>query len=104
MSFDIGAVLGDMAGAVRNVVSGDSGKVRGYAKTIMENERGSLEELAQARLAGEISEEEFNDEIEREKKVLEAELLTLEIMTKAMTQKAVNSAIDIFVKAVKLAV
>jgi hypothetical protein len=104
MSFDIGAVLGDMAGAVKDVVSGDLGKVRGYAKTIMENERASLEELAQARLAGEISEEEFNDEIEREKKVLEAELLTLEIMTKAMTQKAVNSAIDIFVKAVKLAV
>ena len=38
------------------------------------------------------------------RKDTEAELLTLEIMTKAMTQKAVNSAIAVFVKAVKLAV
>jgi len=104
MSFDIGAVLGDMVGAVRNVVSDDSGKISGYAKRIMENEREALEELAQARLSGEISEEEFNDEIEREKKVIEAEFLMLEIMNKAMAQKAVNSAIDVFTKAVRLAI
>lgn len=104
MSFDIGAVLGDMADAVINVVSDDSGKVDEYAKRIMENEREALEELAQARLSGEISEDEFNEEVEREKKVIEAGLLTLEIMTKAMAQKAVNFAINVFVKAVKLAI
>jgi hypothetical protein len=104
MSFDIGAVLGDMADAVRNAVSDDSGKVGEYAKRVMENEREALEELAQAGLSGEISEDEFNEEVEREKKVIEAGLLTLEIMTKAMAQKAVNSAIDVFVKAVKLAI
>ncbi len=70
----------------------------------MENEREALEELAQARLSGEISEDEFNEEVEREKKVIEAGLLTLEIMTKAMAQKAVNFAINVFVKAVKLAI
>ncbi len=104
MSFDIGAVLGDMTDAVRNAVSDDSGKVGGYAKRIMENEREALEELAQARFSGKIAEDEFNEEVEREKKVIEAGLLTLEIMTKAMAQKAVNSAIDVFVKAVKLVI
>ena len=57
-----------------------------------------------SRLSGEISEDEFNEEVEREKKVIEAGLLTLEIMTKAMAQKAVNFAINVFVKAVKLAI
>jgi hypothetical protein len=103
MSFDISAVLGDMADAVTSIVKDDAGKIGGYAKTIMENEKEALEELALARLAGEISEEEFNDEIDREKKVVEAELLTLEIMTEAMAQKAVNTALDIFAKAVKIA-
>ena len=101
MSFDINKVLTDMANAISEVVEGGAGDVTGAIKEILEAEKESLKELGKAKLAGEITQEVFDREIEREKKVVEAELLTIKIMTKVLAQKAVNAAIDVFVKAVK---
>jgi hypothetical protein len=104
MSFDFGSVAGEMVDAIKKNASDESGKISGYARTIVEKEKVILEELAQARLANDISEQEFKDEMEREKKVLQAELLTFEIMSKAMAQKAVNAAVNVFINAIKLAI
>jgi hypothetical protein len=104
MSFDINKVINDMAQAIRDEVKVNIGDIKEYANKILENEKQSLEELGQARVSGEIDDETFEKELEREKKVVEAELLTIKIMTKALAQKAVNAAIDIFAKAVKLAI
>jgi len=104
MGFDINTVLNDMAKAIKDEVKVNIGDIKEYADKILENEKESLEELGQARVSGEIDDETFEREVEREKKVVEAELLTIRIMTKALAQKAVNAAIDVFVKAVKLAI
>ena len=104
MSFDIETVLKDMASAAAESSSDRTNEIKQYAKTILENEKNSLKELGQARIKKEISEEVFDREVEREKKVVETELLAIEIMTKAMAQKAVNAAIDVFTKAVKAAI
>lgn len=103
MSFNVNDVLSDMVDALKKTVADEAGKFNGYAEMIMAKEKSALEELVQARFAGEISEQDFHDEVEREKIVVQAELLTLQIMSKAMAQKAVNAAMEIFVKAVKLA-
>ncbi len=103
MKFEIEAVLKDMAEAINNAVKDDLGEIKEYGVTILKNEKKSLEELAQARLTDVIDDLVFNKELEREKKVLEAELLTIEIMTKALAQKAINAAIEVFVNAVKAA-
>lgn len=103
MVFDIGKVLNDMVEAIRNAVKEDVGDIKQYANQILENEKDSLEKLGLARLSGEIDDEVFEREIKREKKVVEAELLTIQIMTKVLAQKAVNAAIDVFVKAVRAA-
>ncbi len=103
MGFDIDKVINDMTEAIRNVVKKDGGDIKQYANQILENEKDSLEEIGLVRLSGKISDEVFEREIEREKKVVEAELLTIQIMTKALAQKAVNAAIDVFVKAVRAA-
>lgn len=103
MSFDIAKVLQDMTTAVKDTVQEEVGDISQYAKQIMENEKESLEELASARLSGEIDDDIFKREIERERTVVETELLTIEVMTKALSQKAVNAAIDVFIQAVKLA-
>lgn len=103
MGFDISKVLNDMAEAVRNAVKEDIGDIKQYANQILENEKCSLEELGLARLSGRIDDKVFEREIEREKKVVEAEFLTIQIMTKALAQKAVNTAMDVFVKAVRVA-
>jgi hypothetical protein len=104
MGFDINSILGDMAGAIKNVVKQDAGDIKQYANQTLEKEKDSLEKLGLARLAGEIDDEIFTREIEREKKVVEVDLLTIQIMTKVLAQKAANAAIDVFAKAVKTAI
>ena len=104
MSFDIESVLKEMGAAMKSSVKDDVGDIKDYANEILQNEKDSLKELAVARLTNQISEKVFNSEIEREKKVVEAELMTITIMTKASAQKAVNAAIDVFVGAVMKAI
>ena len=104
MSFDIENVLKDMATAINESVKDDIGEIKDYANTILENEKESLKELGKARVLGQISDEVFDSEIKREKKVVETELLTIQIMTEAAAQKAVNAAIEVFVSAVRAAI
>ena len=104
MGFDVEDVLGRMADAINDEVVGSVGDIKDYAKKIMKNEEDSLRELALARVSGEIDDEILEMEMEREKKVVEAELLTMQIMTKALAQRAVNAAIDVFHTAVKAAI
>ena len=104
MSFDIDQVLRDMADAISDAVKEGAGDIKAFAKEIVNAEKDSLKELGEARLRGEIDDAVFEREIEREKKVVEAELLAIKIMTKALAQKAVNAAIEVFVKAVKAAI
>ena len=103
MSINIGELLKDMANAMKDSVKEDIGDIPEYANQILENQKESLEELALARLSGEIDDEVFDREIKREKTVVETELLTIQIMTKVQAQKAVNAAIDVFVQAIKVA-
>lgn len=104
MSFDIELVLRDMVSAINDSVEDDVGDIKEYADTIVNNEKESLKELGEAKISGQISEEVFDREIEREKTVVETELLTIRLMTEAAAQKAVNAAIDVFVAAVKAAI
>ncbi len=104
MKFDIGEVLKDMAVAAKNATKEDVNDMEKYAGQILEEEKDSLQELATARMLNEIDDAVFDREVEREKKVVETQLLTIQIMTKALAQKAVNAALDVFAKAVKTAI
>jgi len=101
MSFDIEQVLQNMAGAISSTVNSGDANIKAFAKTILDNEKQSLKELGEARLLMQITDVVFNQEIDREKQVVEAQLLTLQIMTKALAQQAVNAAIDVFTKAIE---
>ncbi len=104
MSFDINTVLKDMTRAIVDSAKEEAGDIKEFAKTILDNEIDSLKDLGEARINKVIDKRVFDREIEREKKVVEAELLTIQIMTKAMAEKATNAAIEIFVSAVKAAI
>jgi len=104
MSFDIDRVLTEMAGTIAGAVNDGSGDIKDTVVQLLKSERETLKDLGDALLRNEIDDAVFHQEIEREKKVIEAELLTVQLMTKALAERAVNAAIDVFVKAVKLAV
>jgi hypothetical protein len=104
MSFDIDQVLKDMAAAASKSAKQEVAGIREYADSILENEKESLKELGEARVNGEITAKVFDREIAREKKVVQTELLTIQLMTDAAAQRAANAAIDVFIKAVKAAI
>jgi len=104
MSFDINSVLNSMKNAAVDAVKDDIGSTADFLKKIFENEKDALEVLAEARITGEITDKEFQNELEREKKVFEVEMLTISIMTKAIAQKAANAAIEVLENAVKMTI
>ena len=104
MSFNIDKVFKDMTSTVKDIVKEELGDIKQYGKEILEAEKKELESLAIERLEGKINDEEFNIEVEREKKVLEVQLQTIKIMSKALAQEAINEAIEVFIKAVKAAI
>lgn len=57
-------------------------------------QQDTLSALLQAKQEGIISQEELDMELEREKDILEAEMLTKQITAKAEVQKLVNDAIQ----------
>ena len=103
MSFDIDLVLGDMLSAMKDSVDADWDDIKGYAKQVLENEKEALADLAEQRIRGEITEEELQSELEDEKDTVEAEMKAIQVITKAMAQRAANAAIDVLFKAIKAA-
>ncbi|MDX8377363.1 MAG: hypothetical protein R8L53_09610 [Mariprofundales bacterium] len=104
MSFNMDAVLGNMLSAVKDSVDTDWNDVQGYAKQILENEKEALATLAQQRINGEITEEELQSELDDEKDTVEAEMNAIQVMNKAMAQRAANAAMDVLLQAIKIAI
>lgn len=104
MSFNIQLVLQDMLGAIKDSTEADLSEIESYLKEILENEKEVFQTLAEQRIMGEITEDQLKSELEDEEDTLKAELKAIEVMTLAASQRAVNAAIDIFIKAVKEAI
>ena len=103
MAFDIGAVVNDMVTAAGGVLSKEGPKVEKCIKNALAQEKEALEEIARARIAGEITAEEMKSHVDNEKLVMKASLLACRVKGKAIAQKATNAAIKVFTDAVKAA-
>ena len=103
MSFNINNVINDMVSVMKNSVESDAEDISGYAQQVLQGEKETLQELAELRLNGQITDEELKSELQDEKDTVEAQMLALVVMNKAMIQKAANAAMDVLFKAVKTA-
>jgi hypothetical protein len=104
MKINIEETLKEMLTAMKLVATEHWKDVESTAKAFLERRKQRLELLATMRINGELSQEKFKSRLEDEKKILEAELNAMAVLSKAITQKAVNSAIDILEKTVEKAV
>jgi len=68
--------------------------------SVFESNGESIYELAVAYSHGDITEDEFTIELQREKTILETEMFSMEIVSKPAAQKAMNAAIDTLKSAV----
>ncbi|MFA8434908.1 MAG: hypothetical protein ACEPOZ_10370 [Marinifilaceae bacterium] len=98
------SLLREMAANAANTTQNGQELLREGVMNLLEQNRVTLEELMTALSEGEICEEEFSAEIEREKALLEAELLSLQIVGKPEAQKAITAAMDTLTQAVKQAI
>lgn len=67
-------------------------------QSCFDKQKSDLEALIEAKASGDLTDDEFALEIEREKQILEAELLTLQISAKAEVQQLVNTVFQFISK------
>lgn len=103
MAFDFDQTLSNMLGAISDAVAADWSKVKSCIDQALQDEKDALEQIARARLDGEIDDKELQSQLGDEKTVLKAALLVCKIKTKAMAQKGANAAIKVLKEAIKAA-
>jgi hypothetical protein len=103
MAFDIEKVLKEMASAASKVLSKDGAAVGNCVKSAIKDEEDALKAIAEARLAGEITDDDVEEHLDGEKDALKAALLACQVKAKATAQKAINAALEVFNKALKAA-
>ena len=103
MTFDINEVVAQMLGAIKDTVKENWKQLKDGANGYFQDHKSRLELLASLKLNNQISDEFFKSRVADEEKILESELHSIAIITKAVAQKAANAAIDIFQNAISKA-
>lgn len=100
MAFDINEVVAQMLSAVKDIAKDNWNIVKDGANGYFQDHKSRLQLLASLKLKKQISQKFFLDRVADEQKILESELHSIAIITKAIAQKAANAAIEIFQGAV----
>jgi uncharacterized protein YdaU (DUF1376 family) len=101
VQFDINETVAQMLAGIKETVEENWPEVKSTLSQFFERRKDRLALLAELRIAKDITEEQFKSRLEDEKDVLAAEMHAIAVITKAIAQKAANTAIDILIKAVK---
>lgn len=104
MDIDFEALIDGLTGAIRGSLESDLPEIKEYAEQIVEEEKETLQLLANLRQRGEITDEEFKSELEDQKGVVKNQFLAIGAMSTAAAQKAANAAIKFLGDAVLTAV
>lgn len=104
MSLDISSLFSDMAQSAARELKGEVSDASQEFLKVLQINRASISELVEARASGDLDQQEFESELAREKMVMEAELITLDIMAKSAVQKAMNAAMDTLKSALMAAI
>lgn len=104
MNFNIEDTLKEMLSVMRGVAKEHWKDMESVSVNFFNRKKERLEQLAKMRISGEITQARFESRLEDEKLILEAELNALATLSKAITQKTVNEAIDVLENAVAKAI
>ena len=103
MAFEVKTTLNDMLAAMEKVLAGEWPKIRSCMTKALEDEAEALKDIAEARLKGEIDEDEMKSELDDEKLALKAALLACQVQAKVAAEQAANAAIQVLADAIKAA-
>jgi hypothetical protein len=101
MKFNIEYTLKEMLAVMSGTAKEHWKDMEAVSTNFFNRKKERLEMLAKMRISGEITQARFESRLEDEKLILEAELNAIAVLSKAITQKAINGAIDVLNKAVE---
>lgn len=104
MSFDLNKTLEDMLAAAKAVFADEWPNVKDDMQRVLNDEKEALKDIAEARIRGEINDEELEEQLKDEKEAFEAGLSMARASTKATMQHALNAASEVFWNAVRAAI
>ena len=78
--------------------------IKNYFLQILQEQIEALDIIADGFKNGDLTQEEVIEELESEKKTLEAQLLAIQVMNKALAQKAANAAVKSILKILEIAI
>jgi hypothetical protein len=103
VALDLDLVLKDMAAAAARALRKESKGVRGALREVLEDRRLALAAIVDARLRGDIDDEELAIQLQDERLALEAGMKMVRVLQKAAVQKAANAALTVLRKAIAAA-
>jgi hypothetical protein len=101
MNDEITGLMDDVSKSAAAVLEQGGSEFGGALFKILGQTDNPINQLTQALKAGELSADEFKTEVEREREVLQAQLVTLEIIAVSEVQKALNAALSTLTSAAK---
>ncbi|UCH32464.1 MAG: hypothetical protein JSV05_03550 [Candidatus Bathyarchaeota archaeon] len=104
MSFDLNKTLEDMLAAAKAVFGDEWPDAKDDMQRVLNDEKEALKDIAEARIRGEINDEELEEQLKDEKEAFEAGLSMVSASTKATIQHALNAASEVFWNAVRAAI
>ncbi|MBL6996652.1 hypothetical protein [Desulfobacula sp.] len=104
MSFNIEQTITGMLDAAKGVFAGEWPMIKDDMKRVLEDEKNALRDIAEARLRGDINDEELEEQLKDEKVAFQAGLSMVSASTKATIQRAIDAVSDVFWTAVKTAI
>lgn len=104
MSFDLNKTLEDMLAAAKAVFADEWPDAKDDMQRVLNDEKEALKDIAEARIRGEINDEELEEQLKDEKEAFEAGLSMVSASSKAKIQHALNAASEVFWNAVRAAI
>lgn len=104
MALPIDTIVEDMVASISGQVQGDIKVIKNYFLQILQEQKEALDTIAEGFKSGDLTEQEVIEELKSEKKTLETQLLAIEVINKAMTQKAANTAERSILKILKIVI
>lgn len=104
MKIDINETLANMLLAIKGEVSDSWPEVKSTMNEFLNRRKSRFELISEMALKGELSGDALSSRMQDEKQLLEVELHSIAIITKAIAQNAANAALDVFNKAIQTAI
>jgi hypothetical protein len=101
MKFDIQETGKNMLSAAAGVLTGEWPGIQACVTKAFEDEKEALAAIADARLAGEIDDDEMKSQLDDEVETLTAVLLVCKVKTKVAAQQAINAALKVLTTAIQ---